>query len=219
MENRMFSEMGKAAVRRLCERNPEEIAGKAGIEICKNARLPDLAGAVPAAEETDKSCMILKSLGKPVAVFFPSGRISPELDGWHQLLLLHYLAQADGTPLSEDGMPFGSMKDGLIRGTRFDHASEKELAGILCGKEPEQIHFLLQKAGAEFMDGKADLCAVFRLFPRFPIYLNIWFADEEFPASGKFFVNKSADHYLTIEDAVTAGELLLRKMNMQWRLS
>ena len=30
--------------------------------------------------------------------------------------------------------------------------------------------------------------------------------------SGKFLLSKSADHYLTIEDAVTVGELLLSKL-------
>lgn len=39
--------------------------------------------------------------------------------------------------------------------------------------------------------------------------INIWFEDEEFPASGKMLLDGSADHYLTVEDAVTAGTLVL----------
>ena len=62
------------------------------------------------------------------------------------------------------------------------------------------------------VDGKADLSVRFSLFPRYPMLLNIWLEDEEFPAAGKLLVDKSADHYLTIEDAVTAGELFLRKL-------
>lgn len=214
MVNRMFLEMERAAIRRLCEMEPAKIAERAGTEVCESIRLPGEIRSA-AAIGTDKCAMMLKSLGKPVTVYFPSCTIFPELDGWHQLLLLHYLAQADGTALLEDRMTFGDMKDGLIRGTGFDHTSEQELTKILRGKEPDQICSLLKKAGAETTEGKADLCAVFWLFPRFPVYLNIWFADEEFPASGTFFVNKSADHYLTIEDAVTAGDLLLKKMNVK----
>ena len=41
----------------------------------------------------------------------------------------------------------------------------------------------------------------------------IWFADEEFPASGKIFLQDHADHYLSVEDAVTVGEILLQKLS------
>ncbi len=37
-------------------------------------------------------------------------------------------------------------------------------------------------------------------------------ADEEFPASGKLLLDASADHYLMIEDAVTAGQILIEKL-------
>ena len=47
---------------------------------------------------------------------------------------------------------------------------------------------------------------------QYSIWLKVWFADDEFEASGKLLVSKSADHYLTIEDAVTVGELLLSKL-------
>ena len=47
---------------------------------------------------------------------------------------------------------------------------------------------------------------------RYPLRLNIWLADEEFEASGKLLVSRSADHYLTIEDAVTVGDIFLSKL-------
>lgn len=45
--------------------------------------------------------------------------------------------------------------------------------------------------------------------PRYPVWLKVWFGDEEFPASGHLFVDASAPRYLTIEDAVTVGALIL----------
>ena len=57
------------------------------------------------------------------------------------------------------------------------------------------------------------LCAVFPVLPRYPVTLKIWFADEEFPASGKLFLQDHADHYLSVEDAVTVGEILLQKLS------
>ena len=52
--------------------------------------------------------------------------------------------------------------------------------------------------------------------PRIPLVLKVWFADEEFEASGKLLLTTSADHYLAIEDAVTVGEIILRQIKIQF---
>ncbi|MDY2660868.1 MAG: DUF3786 domain-containing protein, partial [[Ruminococcus] gnavus] len=49
----------------------------------------------------------------------------------------------------------------------------------------------------------------------YPVWLKIWFADEEFEASGKLYLSRSADHYLSMEDAVTVGEVFLSKLKIQ----
>ena len=80
-------------------------------------------------------------------------------------------------------------------------------------KDPEKIQKACTSLGAEFIETKADLCAVFPVLPRYPVTLKIWFADEEFPVSGKIFLQDHADHYLSVEDAVTVGEILLQKLS------
>lgn len=45
--------------------------------------------------------------------------------------------------------------------------------------------------------------------PRCSLWLKVWFADDELPPSGRLLIDESAPHYLTIEDAVTAGSLIL----------
>ena len=127
-------------------------------------------------------------------------------------MILHYLDLADGTEVSPEMVSFGSLKDGLIRGTKFDHDMERELGGFLAGMTQEQLCRVCEELGAQLVEERADLCAVFPFLPRYPIWLKVWFADDEFEASGKLLVSKSADHYLTIEDAVTVGELLLSKL-------
>lgn len=56
----------------------------------------------------------------------------------------------------------------------------------------------------------ADLSAVFEFMPRYPLMLKIWLADDEWQASGKLLLDRSADHYLPVEDAVTVGEIFWR---------
>lgn len=195
VENRAFQEMRKAALERLRGKEAEHIAENAAVSW----------------KEGEGNFEFI-SLGQAVHIAYPSWELKDELEEWHTLLLLHYLDMADGTLLAGEWVTFGNLKDGLIRGTGFDRTADIELGKFLKGKDTEKLRNIFMGLGAEFLDGKADLSVRFSLFPRYPMLLNIWLEDEEFPAAGKLLVDKSADHYLTIEDAVTAGELFLRKL-------
>lgn len=59
------------------------------------------------------------------------------------------------------------------------------------------------------------ICVQYFTFCKLSGLVKIWFADEEFEASGKLYLSRSADHYLTMEDAVTVGEILLSKLKAQ----
>ena len=170
-ENRAFQEMLQAAVKRLQNRSGEDIAAKSG-----------------AVFHSSRNVLEVLSFYETIEIQLPEFRINSDMDEWHYLTLLHYLDMADGTEGSQKLITFGNLKDGLIRGTKFD-------------------------LGAEFTETKADLCAVFPVLPRYPVTLKIWFADEEFPVSGKIFLQDHADHYLSVEDAVTVGEILLQKLS------
>lgn len=195
MENRAFEEMLKPAVCRIQKKTAEEMSEKAGVFYNRETSQFEIA-----------------SLGKIIKVAYPSCRLSERLEEWHTLLLLHYLEMAQGVPLTGQWVSFGNLKDGLVRGTKFDHAAEIEIHKIFKGKSLEQLREICHKLGGKFVDTKADLCAEVFLFPRYPFLLKVWMEDEEFPLSGKLFVDRSADQYLSIEDGVTAGDLLLRKM-------
>lgn len=193
--NRAFEEMRKVALIRLSNRNPEEIAEKAGI-----------------LYRREDSSFLIPSLGQTLELSWPECVFWPPVEGWQHLILLHYLDLADGTPLSGRWINFGSLKEGVIRGTKFDRDAERDLAAFLKGKNPEEVRAALRELGAEEIKspaGRPDLCVRIPLLPYYPVILNIWFADEEFPASGKMLLNGSADHYLTVEDAVIAGTLVL----------
>ncbi|MDO5422485.1 MAG: DUF3786 domain-containing protein [Eubacteriales bacterium] len=186
------------AKERLKYRPPEDIAKKSGSLFCK-----------------ENSVIALQSLNQEVRISLPEYNFYPRIEEWRQLVILHYLDMADGVEVSAQIIPFGELKSGLIRGTKFDHDTEKELRTFLKGKTPERIRQICGSLGAEFVDSNADLCAVFPFLPNYPVWLKIWFADEEFEASDKFYLSKSADHYLTIEDAVTVGEILLAKLKKE----
>lgn len=193
--NRAFEEMALSARKRLEEKSPAEIAEKSGSEYDpKNGRLKT------------------KSLAEQVSLVLPEYSFVQEVEEWHQLVILHYLDLADHTPVSEEQITFGELKDGLSRGTKFDHDMESELAVFLKGKSEEQLYQIIKACGGEIIDSKADICAKFDFLPYYPLWLKIWLADDEFEASGKLLLSKSADHYLAVEDAVTVGGILMEKL-------
>ncbi len=199
-KNSAFQEMLTVAKGWLSGRSPEKLAKLAGAEW-----------------KPEEKILSLQSLNQRLEVSTENWSVRPQPEEWHHLILLHYLSIADGMPLSDEMITFGNLKDGLIRGTKFDHTADMALARFLKGREPEQIEEVCSFLGAGFRDSNADLCAVFPFLPRYPVVVKIWFADEEFPASGKMLVSASADHYLTVEDAVTAGEVMLGKLEEAWK--
>lgn len=87
------------------------------------------------------------------------------------------------------------------------------LTTLLNGKTEEQVKAVLRNLGGHILPGKADLNVVLPFLPRFLLYLNIWFADEDFPPSARLLVDQSAGHYLTIEDAVAVGDVVMEQLN------
>ena len=197
--NRAFMEMRKVAQGWLAGRNPLEIARRAGIDY-----------------DSERMEFALKSLDREIRLRWPGCELEAGFGDWHALLLLHYLHRSDGTPLSPRQIAFGELRDGMVRGGGFDRDSAARLSKLLGARSEEDVQRACAALGAEFADSNADLCAVFPLLPRFPMTLKLWYADDEMPASARLMLNASADHYLTVEDAVTAGEVLLAELEKQF---
>ena len=191
--NRQYESMLAVARERLSRHTPETIARRAGV-VWAGGRLT------------------VSTLGQSVAVTVPDFTVSPALDMWHTLTLLHYLDLADGMPLSGKMMAFAQYPDGMVRGGGFDRRVEQVIRLRLGLLPLEELCRRCLALGAELLPSNADLCARFPFLPRYPLWLRLWFGDEEFPASGRLFLDESAAHYLTVEDAVTVGDLLLERL-------
>ena len=193
MENRQFELMLEAVRSRLLRHVPEEISEKAGVRY-------------------ENGVFWVRTLGRRVEIQWPAGKITPPVSTWHTLTLLHYLDLADGTPLTGRTITFSQYKDGLVRGGGLDRNTELIVRRDLGLLPREELARRCEALGAELLPSNADFCARFDFAPRYPVWLKVWFADEEFPASGRLLVDESAPSYLTIEDAVTVGALILDEL-------
>ena len=190
MANPQYDSMLSVARQRLMGRDPEHIARRAAVTWRDGS-------------------FLVPTLGRTVTVTPPDCTPWPELDMWHALPLLHYLDLADGTPLTGRMMAFGQYPDGMVRGGGFDRRVEEVIRRRLGLLSLPELRRRCLALGAELEPSNADVCARFSFLPRYPLWLRLWLADEEFPVSGRLFLDECAAHYLTVEDAVTVGDLLL----------
>ena len=82
--NRAFSEMLRPAKEQVKHLSPDNIAQRSGAVFCES-----------------NGVLELQSLNQTVRIAVPEYTFSPRLEEWHQLVILHYLALADGTAVSD----------------------------------------------------------------------------------------------------------------------
>ncbi|MCC6093786.1 MAG: DUF3786 domain-containing protein [Eubacterium sp.] len=114
---------------------------------------------------------------------------------------LQYMDTSDGSPLANKWISLTEMNGGLSRGFGFNKDISTMFQRNFGSVSPEQFAKACKKVGGRIQAGKADVSAVIPYAPMFPVIVNFWASDEEFPASGKVLVNEKAEHYLTIEAA------------------
>lgn len=194
IKDQMFSQMNQAALARLAGREPRELARNACIRY-----------------EAEAQAFHIPTMGMEVTLSYPDYRFMPELPGWHSLVILHYLDLADGFPLTGKEIPFGQMKSGMVRGGGIDRRCELTIQNLKNLSE-DTLMKICENIGGEPISSNADAAYRIPFLPKFPVTLKIWLPDEEFPASGRLLLDSSADHYLTIEDAVTVAEIILERI-------
>lgn len=194
--NRQYTQMLAAVKARAALRDPADIARNAGIQW----------------NGTELEAV---SLGIPVSIRWPELEVSPKLELWHNLGILTYLADADGTEAEGAFLSLCDFPDGgMVRGTSFDRMNDAVIQRI--GRHtPEEIRAAVRKLSGEEVPGKADMSFRFLFLPKLPLLLNLWLADEDFPASGKVLPDASARHTLKVEASGVVTQVLLQLLEKE----
>ena len=192
--NQTFEQMNRVALEWLADRSPNEIAKNAGIYF-----------------DAENQVFSFYSLGTDIVLTYPDYRVIPQVGGWHYLLILHYLHLADGTPLTEKEISFSQLNSGMVRGGGIDRKCETAIR-YMKNLDEDRLAEICEGMGGEKIHANADVAYRIPFLPRVPVILKVWLPDEEFPASGRLLLDSSADHYFTIEDAVTMAEILIERI-------
>ncbi len=114
------------------------------------------------------------------------------------IIILHYLATADGKPLTGRWIAYRHLPGGDIY---IDPFQKRAITPFLktFGERPEDF----KKAAAALGGYSAEasgISMVIPVMPRVPICFSIWPGDDELPASANILFDEAASSYLPTED-------------------
>ncbi len=123
-----------------------------------------------------------------------------------QLAAVNYLVGAKDLPLvgkwmAETQFPSGPL---FFRGPHKMPSDELQKA---FGHSKDSFASLSLSYGSKIVDG-GDCAFEFIFFPRLPVRLLLWMADEEFPARMVFLFDRSADKHLQLDGLWALGKAL-----------
>ena len=127
-----------------------------------------------------------------------------------KILLLHYLTQAKGTPLSNRVITFKELPEG---GSYFPTYYKRAIKPLVdnFGHEPERLWEIARILGGRPAD-YGDVAVTVEAFPCVPVTLVLWRGDDEFPPEGNILFDSSISDYLTTEDINVLCETIAWKL-------
>lgn len=167
------------------------------------------------ASRIDDNRILIHYLNQPYQVVLPTGEISlkdkeenvPIKD---QILILHYLTQANGTPFTHKIITYGQIGGGKFYVPVFIKRNIDPLLKSFSHR-PELLLDLAQKIGGTKAD-YGDVSVSVDAFPRVRIFLILWKGDDEVPPNGTILFDGNIPNYLTSEDVCVLTETLVWKL-------
>ena len=127
-----------------------------------------------------------------------------------KILILHYLTQAKGTPISNETISFKEMPEGSNYFPTFYQRTIRPLVSYF-GKEPQRLPEVARLLGGHKAD-YGDISVTINPFPRVPITLVLWRGDKEFAPEGNVLFNDTISDYLPTEDIIVLCEVTVRRL-------
>jgi hypothetical protein len=176
------------------EKNPGEVTDRAAVEYADGVFSIPFLNTTCRVEVAEESVEVQAGDGSPAPT-------------WLAILLLHYLLNASGEPLSGEYVDFRQLDGGHMYLPNFLKRAANRLARVF-GEDAES----LRRAGLALGGSELDLGDVslsMPVLPRVPVYLVLWEGDDEFPPSSKILFDEVVNSYLPTEDVVVACQQLV----------
>jgi len=213
--NRRFQDALAQARHAWASANPARAAGLAGCTLTPAGILVPFFGRPHLVTHPDG----LAGLWQPAAsVGSPSPAALQPVHASINILLLHYLLTADGTPPADRWIAFRELPDGLFYAQAFAAHAELPLAqrfGVPADTPAGRAALEELRRAAATLSGTpldlADASYRFQALPRVAMAVLVWQGDEEFPGQARVLFDAHASHYLPTEDLSGVGEWLAHR--------
>ncbi len=130
-----------------------------------------------------------------------------------QVLLLHYLITATGTPVTDKWITFREVPSGPFYYSPFVKRAIAPLVSCF-GNAPEGLERVAPQMG-HMITTPGDKALKVQALPRVPVVLSLWKGDDEFPPDGNVYFDASVTSYLTTEDiAYLAGAVVYKTIGL-----
>ena len=157
----------------------------------------------------------IQYLNQPYRVTFPDIEVSPvdntdRLPLREQILILHYLALAKGTPATNKLVTFRDLPGGVVYYPTFSKRTIDPLTRHF-GKEPALLVRATERLEARKVD-LGDTAVVIDAFSHVPITMVLWQGDEEFAPQLNLLFDANITDYLETEDVTVLCEIITWKL-------
>ncbi len=166
--------------------------------------------------EDTREWLIVPFFGQARMVLWPEVSVTPaegrgELPLTEQILILHYLVNNNGEPLSGREIDFRSVPEGGFYYSAFVSRAKKPLLETF-GLDLD-LYLEVAAALGGTLRTLGDASATFTAFPLVPVTHVLWRGDEEFPPDANILFDETIPLHLSTEDiAALAGSSVYRLM-------
>jgi hypothetical protein len=186
-------------------------AHQLALEKFRASSLEDMArsSGYPMGERT----LTIDFLGGQYQLDFPNGdfrsmsSFEDELPVFTQILMLHYLTNLTEVVESGTLISYKELPGGSIYIQPFTHRAIDPLVRSF-GTNPERLIEAATRLGGQ-PNGLGDVGVTLKVFPRVPVTLILWKADDEFPASGNILFDSTAAAILPTEDYAVLASVVV----------
>lgn len=123
---------------------------------------------------------------------------------WLEIILMHYLLTADGTPISGKWIAYRHLPGAFLFEQRFNSWALDPLVKAF-GDDIDRFHQAALTLGGSPMSRSGDAAFRFLALPKIPLGLILYLGDEEVPPSIIILFDAAAPNYLPTEDLSYLG--------------
>ena len=157
----------------------------------------------------------LPFFNRTISVPIPRGKVTDEksasIPPYLEMLLLHYLINADGTPVADQWITYRQLPGAALFEGRFNNMAVRSLLQTF-GNYLEGFRRAGEAMGGVPMTRTGDAAFRFMALPQLPMAAILYLGDEDVSPSINVLFDASAPHYLPTEDLSYLGVYLSATM-------